>query len=104
MENLIKNKIDIAITYQCPLEIIYSKDGNEQKNYYLRSVKYSYGEKCITADVKNKDYTYTIDLTFRIDKILHADIKWMNIFPQNSCTPQEGLYLIACKGDMQIDY
>ena len=108
MENIIKKNIDTAVTYQCPLEIVYSKDGNEQKIFYLRSVKYSYGGKCITADIKtsdiNNDNTYTIALTFRIDKILHADIKWINIFPQNSCIPQEGLYLIACRGDMQIDY
>lgn len=108
MEDLIKNKIDIAITYQCPLEIVYSKDGNEQKIYYLRSVKYSYGGKCITADIKradiNNDNTYTISLSFRIDKILYADIKWMNVFPQNSSIPQDGLYIIACRGDMHIVY
>lgn len=99
---MIRDIIDIAIRHHCHLEIVYSKDGRETKVLNLKSVTYSskYGENFISAYCNESQS----ELTFRIDKILHADIEWVDVFPHNSCALQDGLYLTSCRSDMHLEF
>lgn len=94
--------IEVSINAHRPLEILYSNDGEHTKYFSLKHVKYSheFGKKCIKAyceECKKK-------LTFRIDRIIQADMDWIDVFPQKSSVYQDGLYLVICMSDMHLEF
>ena len=99
---MISELINIAIKRHCPLEIVYSKDGRETRTFSLRSVAYStkYGNDYISGYCDEGQ----TELTFRIDKILDATIEWVDVFPPEYRVEQDGLYLVACRSDMHLEF
>ena len=99
---MVKDIIEIAIRNHRPLEILYSKDGEKTKTFSLKYVEYSpeYENKCIKAYCEE----YRSELTFRIDRIIQANIDWIDVFPPKSSVNQDGLYLVTCRSDMHLEF
>lgn len=99
---MIREDIDYAIECSSPVTITYSKDGFESKIFHLDHVAYSpvFGNNYINAYCQENQKT----LTFRIDKILHVEIEWIDVFPHNSCANRDGLYLVTCRSDMHLEF
>lgn len=99
---MIKDIIEIAVKHHSPLKILYSKNGQDAKLFYLKSVVYSqeYGNNCIKAYCED----YNSDLTFRIDRIIQADIEWVDVYTHNSFALNDGLYLVICRSDMHLEF
>lgn len=99
---MVRDIIDTAITQHKPLEIAYSRDGNDTKLFNLNSITYSqkYGRNYICGYCEK----YKSELTFCIDKIIYADVGWIEILGKDVYTKRDGLYLITCRGDMHLEF
>lgn len=99
---MVRNIIDIAITQHKPLDITYCKDGINIKDFNLRNVIYSrqYGSNYISGFSES----HKSELVFRIDKIIQADIEWVEIYGKESIAMKDGLYQLMCMGDMHLEF
>lgn len=100
--NMIREVLDHAIERGCGITLVYSKDGEIRKQFFLHKVSYhpQYGKNYIVGYCKE----YDSELTFKVDKIIDTDVEWIDIFPPNSPTRKDGLYLVACRSDMHLEY
>lgn len=99
---MVREVIDVAIKQHKPLEIIYSKDGVCKKGFCLKDIAYSqqYGNNYICGYCE----TYKSELTFSIERIIHANVDWIEILDKDTCAKQDGLYLFICRGDMHLEF
>lgn len=99
---MVRSIIDVAIKQCKPLMISYFKDGISVKDLYIYSIDYSkeFGKNYICAYCEE----YKSRVTFNIDKIIHADIGWIDIFSKDTYAKQDGLYLFTCRGDMHLEF
>ena len=99
---MIRGLIDKAIKSDSSVTITYSKDGEVPKEFRL--IRPSYSPKYGKGYVVGYCHEYDSELTFRIDRIIDADIDWVDVFPPEYRVKQDGLYLVACRSDVHLEY
>ena len=67
-------------------------------------IRPSYSPKYGKGYVVGYCHEYDSELTFRIDRITDADIDWVDVFPPEFRVKQNGLYLVACRNDMHLEF
>ena len=91
-----------AIKEDADVEILYTNSVGINKVFHIRSIKFSskYGNDYIVAfcDEACKE------LTFKIEQIKRANIIWNMVHSKNMKAPEDGMYLMACRGDMHLIY
>lgn len=99
---MIRELIDQAIKNGSSVTVTYSKDGEASRDFHLIRPSYSpkYGKNYIVGYC----HEYESELTFKIDNIIDTDIEWVDVFPPKYCAKQDGLYLVACRSDMHLEY
>ena len=97
---MIRDIIDNAVLSNRQLTITYSKDGIESNIFHLSSVVYStkYGNNYIVGRCNGSE------LTFKVDKIINAEIEWRDVYINNPSVNADGLYLITCRSDMHLEF
>ncbi len=97
---MVKEVIEMAINRGSDITITYSKDGKTTSIIQLTDVSYSekYGKEYITGLSGEKE------LTFKIDRIVHIEIEWMDVNNKNVCSIHDGLCLIAFNYAWRLDY
>ena len=99
---MIRELIDQAIKSDSSLTITYSKDGVGSSIFHLNHVSYSpqYGKNFIVGYY----YEYHSDLTFKVDRIINAEIEWIDVLKLGNFCSHEGLYITANRGDMCLGF
>lgn len=100
---MIRKLLEYAIESGCEITITYSKDGDRTNTFHLYHVEVhpQYGKNYIVGYCKE----YDSKLTFKVEKIIDADVEWIDIFPPNSPTCNEGLFLVTCRSNnMHLEY
>ena len=97
-----KDIIDKAIREEGIIEFDYSKDGESNKYYQLRNIRYSdeYGKKFICGCPINSDK----ELTFKIERIKDIQLMWDFIFEENIPIEKDGIYAVAFMADNYVDF
>ena len=99
---MIRELIDQAINCDRSITITYSKDGESSRSFHL--VRPSYSPKYGKGYLVGYSHEYDSELTFKIERITDADIDWVDAFPPEYRVKQDGLYLVACRSDMHLEY
>ena len=99
---MIRELIDQAIYYDRSITITYSKDGGIPREFHL--IRPSYSPKYGKGYLVGYSHEYDSELTFKIERITDADIDWVDAFPPEYRVKQDGLYLVACRSDMHLEY
>jgi hypothetical protein len=99
---MVREFIDQAIKNDSGITITYLKDGTKSNVFHLNHVSYSpqYGKNYIVGYC----YEYDSELTFKVDRITHAEIEWIDVLKQDNYCSQEGLYITANRRDMCLGF
>lgn len=99
---IINEIINNAVEYKRQLTIAYSKDGIKSNTFHLSSVVYS--PRYSNDYIVGRCYDYDSELSFKVDKIINAEIEWVDVLNPDIRNCQDGLYIIAERGDMCIGF
>ena len=99
---MIRELIDQAIYYDRSITITYSKDGGIPREFHL--IRLSYSPKYGNDYLVGYSTEYDSELTFKIDKIIDADIEWLDVLPPDYFVKRDGLYLVTCRSDNHMEY
>ena len=99
---MVRKLIDYVIKEESGILITYSKDGTKSSVFHLNHVSYSpqYGKNFIVGYC----YEYDSELTFKVGRIINAEIEWIDVLKLDNYCSQEGLYITANRGDMCLGF
>lgn len=97
---MIRETINKAIQTQRNIIMEYSKDGLSSKLYQLTKINYKPDEEYICGTPINS----VKELTFRVNRIINIELLWNDISDREMEAPASGLFLIACRADMHLEF